>query len=256
MNKNLLISVITDKSMHRFWINQKKHNYDVFLIYCGNKKNIRLNKVEFFDTIKGLFKLETIYYALKKNKHILDKYKYFFLPDDDIFITSEQINKLFNIAHQYNFPLCQPSLIGGFYSYPITIQNKYCKYRIVNFIEMLCPVMNRESIKKLLPTFLLNRSGWGVDLVWSKYIKKNKAIIDEVGVHHKTIGKLIKFYKKGSYYDNLHRLGISADREMIEIRKKFHVNRNKKIIYKKVYKSIFFKFLDKIKNNDFSNYLY
>ena len=83
----------------------------------------------------------------------------------------------------------------------------------------MCPVFKREALGKVLHTFTLNKSGWGLDAAWGHILREKKiAIIDSVGVYHDPWNESPKkpkgwFYKKGpdqkDYYKKLTALDVN-----------------------------------------------
>ena len=108
-NKNYLIIVPSgDNSLHKNWYNSKI--YDLYVIYYGNNKNIfneYKKKADFFRAEKGP-KWQQVRNTLK---HIdINKYDYIWLPDDDLYITKDDIEEFLIISNKYNLLVSQPSL--------------------------------------------------------------------------------------------------------------------------------------------------
>jgi uncharacterized protein (UPF0262 family) len=79
----------------------------------------------------------------------------------------------------------------------------------------MCPVMSRVALCELMPTFNLNRSGWGIDILWGEMIRKkfgNKsiAVFDLIETRHtKPVGK-------GELYDKLQKTAVEERDEIFE----------------------------------------
>ena len=59
--------------------------------------------------------------------------------------------------------------------------------RYTNFVEIICPCFDRDSLVICQPTFKYSKSCWGIDLLWTKllgYPEDKIAIIDDVIVVH------------------------------------------------------------------------
>jgi hypothetical protein len=209
--KNLIIASVGDKSYHKQWLKGAQREFDLMLIYFGSTKNKHKEDGEYYFQIQGLFKLETIAAAINESMKIVKKYAAICLPDDDISMDAQAINNLFEIFHKYDLDLAQPAVSAGRHSHLITLQNKNCILRYVNFIEMMCPIFKTNILLENLPTFNLNRSGWGIDFLWSKNLKDKKlAIIDSIGIRH---GRNRLPWEIG-YYKKLAALGINPMAEL------------------------------------------
>ena len=184
---NLVISTVGDKSLHKEWLQGEKI-FDLVLLYYGDDEKIA--KSYYDDTpyvymAKG-FKWWLIKSFIQSHPSFMEKYDYIWFPDDDVKITTQEINDLFKIAKEYDLWLCQPSM-KGYTSHYITAQEINSKLRYTNFIEVLAPMMNYETVYKLLPTFDANYSSWGYEVTWDSILgqPKNKiAIIDSIVMEH------------------------------------------------------------------------
>jgi hypothetical protein len=130
MKKYLAIVCTGNKTYHNF-SDKDKRNFDVCIIYFNEGK-------------EDFFKSQSEYFFQRKSpkykliKEILplipwDKYKYIFLPDDDLTISIDNINELFEIADKQKLELCQPS---------ITLPN--IDWKVLQDILKLLPDKNLE----------------------------------------------------------------------------------------------------------------
>jgi len=184
---NLIISPVGDNSLHNSWISENK-NFDLVLIYYGDSKDtaqsytthtphVYMAKGEKYHLLKSF---------IQNNIEFISKYESIWLPDDDVAIPSEDINKLFNIVKEYNLSIAQPSM-DGYVSHEITkpISNSLLRY--TNFVEVLAPLFNLETLLKVYNTFDLNYSSWGYDYLWPHlldYPQDKIAIIDDIVMTH------------------------------------------------------------------------
>ena len=123
---------------------------------------------------------------IEDNLDWISKFEYIWFPDDDIQINTESINKLFVLAKKYNLWLCQPSLLG-YISHQITSPYQNSLLRYTNFVEVMAPMMNLDTVLKLKDTFDVNYSSWGLDGIWPYILghpKDKIAIIDEIKMTH------------------------------------------------------------------------
>lgn len=192
MNKNLLIVCAGPNSLHKEWIKGNK-NFDLFLVYYGDSNN-------------DIYKEEADYYVRKKGTKfnivaeldIPDGYDFIFVPDDDLYMETEDINKIFDIAKEHKLWLCQPSLMG-YYSVPINLHRPEYVLRYTNYVEIIATCFNKWAFNKCKEYFNYNKSCWGIEFLWNKCLGSpdNKiAIIDEViAIHSRPCFK-------GDYYQN------------------------------------------------------
>lgn len=214
-NKNLIISAVGNDSLHKFWTNSKYSSFDLFLINYGDK--CYKNQSKYYIKNKG-FKYKIIHDIFKKNPYLYD-YKYIWMPDDDIYIEEQEVEKLFRIAEEFDLWLCQPSILG-WYGLKVTLHNIDTKIRFTNYVEIMCPCFESNCLKKCIDTFLENESGWGIDHLWN--IKLNQptnklAIIDDViAIHTRPVGG-------GDMYKNLKEKFKQAEKENYKIWQKYNL---------------------------------
>ncbi len=193
MNKYLVISSIGDESLHPEWVKDQP-NFDLVLLYYGNNENIAQSYLYYTPhvyTAKGE-KYHLLKSFIQSNLDFISNYKYIWFPDDDVSISTKNINRLFETATQYQLSICQPAM-EGYVSHEITkpVSNNLLRY--TNFVEVLAPLFNLESLLKVYETFDLNYSSWGYDYLWPhllEYPKDKIAIIDDVIMTHtKPVGQ-------------------------------------------------------------------
>jgi hypothetical protein len=189
-----------------------KRAFDIMLVNYSDTPNKHREFADFYYETPG-FKLEIISKAVTAHADIVRSYDTVWLPDDDLRIETEAINRLFEIFHGYRLALAQPAVGNYNLSHLITKRRVYSVLRYVNAVEMMCPMFRTDVLFALLDTFCLTRSGWGVEWVWSERLaQKNIAVIDAVSVHHTR-----PIESTGPYYARLALTGISAPHEEEEL---------------------------------------
>jgi len=193
--KNLIISVVGDKSLHREWIDDKQ-TFDLILIYYGDNNEIYLDYEK--NALKCIKKKGQKFPLIKAfiDDHYewVSTYEYVWLPDDDISISADKLNRMFNIAKTYKLHICQPAVMSsdGNVSHKITKPRKGFKLRYTNFVEVMMPLFDIKSLMLLYDDFNLSESGWGLDASWSYRLNhpENKmGIIDEItALHARPVG--------------------------------------------------------------------
>lgn len=212
MAKSCIISAVGKGSFHKSWIDQLNNEYDLHLLVYDDSYDAYKNDSSFVINSEGQ-KFKLIFRYLSENSHLLEKYDYYYFPDDDIFIDDVHIRRLFKYMAEFRLAIAQPALTCSFYTHHITIRQSNSILRYTNFVEMMQPCFSNEALKKVLFTFNENLSGWGIDYHWGKlvdYKKYNMAIIDDItSVHTRPVGK--------SYQANLNEI------ELQEYLKKFNL---------------------------------
>ena len=215
--RNLVISPIGDKSIHKEWLRGQK-NFDFMGIYYGDDGEKYKEDCDFYIKTKGYqWKLMQDLYNTQRD--FLAGYDAIWCPGDDIRISTEHINRTFEIFHEYKLKLAQPGLFpdrGS--SHWVCNPEKGCKLRYTNFVEALAPMFTFESFSTVQHTFSETVSGWGMDWVWPKLLDyEGIAIIDETLMWHtKPIGI-------GATYKALEEIGSSPGAELTMMLKKYEV---------------------------------
>jgi len=184
---NLVVATVGDNSLHKEWI-KSNPNFDLVLLYYGDNEDTALSYTKDTDHVyqaKG-FKWWLIKSFIESNPELIAQYNYIWFPDDDIDISTENIINLFKISKEYNLWLCQPALLG-YISHKITCPQDNTLLRYTNFVEIMCPLMNLDTLLKLKETFDVNYSSWGLDGVWPYLLNHPQdkiAIIDSITMIH------------------------------------------------------------------------
>lgn len=191
--RNIVIAPCGNKS-HLFrdrWLKQKEEKeFDVCLLFYHEQVNdpALYSGVEYFFHLKG-FKYHMIHELFTKiHPEWLQQFEFFYFLDDDIEIDTHQINSMFILSRALKSSISQASLTqDSFCSWLMFRQqpNSFCRF--VGQIEVMAPLFDRDSLIKCLPSFIGNRSSWGVDAVWSKllgYPKDRLVVFDTVAMRH------------------------------------------------------------------------
>jgi len=210
--RNLIISPIGDESMHGSWLaDRPNRTFDVLLVHYGADANYGRSDADYYASRQG-FKWELIDFALREFRAAVERYDYVWCPDCDIRATTEQVNRLFDLAHEHRLQLAQPAIASGEITYQFLRPRSGIVLRYTPFVEVMCPVLSCAALYSLQPTFQESRSGWGLDLLWPRHFAEHEmAVIDAVGVEH--TGKLFR----GENYQSLARLGVNPGEELERI---------------------------------------
>lgn len=208
---DLVITCVgSDLSYHTQWCGESR-TFDLMLLDYANKSAEYRSQSEYYLAVTG-FKLENIAHALHTHPELLEQYEYIWLPDHDLFCRSSDCTALFSLVREFKLDVAQPA-VQGFAYHPITRFVPESRMRLVNFIEMMCPLFKSSILKKILPFFTYNRSGYGIDWLWSTRLGEQRlGIIDEVQVIHSK-----PVVNTGEYYQKLAAIGIDPMQEYHQI---------------------------------------
>jgi hypothetical protein len=193
MKKYLIISPLGDKSICEEWL-QDTPNFDIVFIYYGDNLTVAeyyLKYTQYVFAAKGT-KFYLIKSFIQENQEFISQYSHIWLPDDDVRISSKEINKLFKFTDDWGLSICQPSMTG-YVSHEITKPIDGSLLRYTNFVEVLAPMFDLKSLLKIYHTFDENYSSWGFDYLWPYLLDNPKdkiAIIDDIiMIHTKPVGQ-------------------------------------------------------------------
>jgi hypothetical protein len=184
--RNLVVVRCGDASLHHQWLAEGR-NWDLGVSYFGAGGDEVFDGAEYRHRFRG-GKWDGISDFFESHPEALQCYDYVWLPDDDIETNCNAINTVFDSMRQNAFELAQPSLSKGSYvSHLITLHNPAFRFRRVNFVELMVPVLSKDLLLKVLPLFRNTRSGFGLDFIWHRFTTRPSeavAIIDSVQVKH------------------------------------------------------------------------
>ena len=152
--KNAVFVAAGKDSLHRQLL-KGEADFDLHLLIYDDSYNKYCNDSDFICADAG-YKMDMTYRYLHRHPEFMEKYEYFFLMDDDIEMSTEEVNKLFRMMREYYLKIAQPSLVMSYYTYEHTLHNPLCILRYTNFVEMMVPCFSREALIKVLPTFEKN----------------------------------------------------------------------------------------------------
>ena len=211
--RNLVIVQAGPGSLHNSWYDESICEFDL-LINLYDPTNLSTDKGDYIYSQIGT-KFTAVSKLYFENQALFDSYDFIFLLDDDIYIGTPEINKLFEICDRKNVAGAQPSLSANSHCIWDTFFNQGDTARKVNGIEIMMPVLSRDLMKLCAHHFQESVSGFGLDMLWSKIVKDKMPgrymyVIDEVkAVHDKPIDDA-----GGAYYENMRRNLINPKSEL------------------------------------------
>jgi hypothetical protein len=181
----LIICRVGDRSLHAHWLAGANRNFDVYLSYFGDEPNKYQNDCEFYDMTKGP-KWPILAKIIADNPDLLSAYSAVWLPDDDLLIDTDSINRMFNLFAGLQLDLAQPALsVDSHVIYKELIVRNNSLVRYVNFVEVMAPIFSQKCLQAIKHTFSQSVSGWGLDNLWPVLLDyKNMAVIDATPIVH------------------------------------------------------------------------
>lgn len=181
----LVIVRAGEKSLHRNWLGENR-NWDLVVSWYGDQPYQPVAN-ETVIAIKGGAG-DGLFRTFEALPELIDRYDYFWLPDDDIETDCASISRLFEITVQHHLELSQPALThDSYFTHPHTLVCPSFALRYTTFVEVMAPCLSRRRFKSVLPLFCGHASLFGVDLIWARLDANNRykaAIIDAVPVRH------------------------------------------------------------------------
>jgi len=102
---------------------------------------------------------------------VIETYDYFWLFEDDLDLPFQSLRRTLDILTVFPFDLAAPSLTcDSFFSWPIAVRNSQFQFRCTNFVEVMAPIMSRAFLRRALPAFGDNYSGWGHEWLWQRLL--------------------------------------------------------------------------------------
>ncbi|WP_170770668.1 hypothetical protein [Ruegeria lacuscaerulensis] len=198
MKKNLVVVRAGNNSLHHRWqdLPLKQRDYDLLVSYFSDDAFAAFTPQPGVEAvlIKG-GKWDGLYKTLSDRD--LDQYDFIWLPDDDLDISAQDVNALFQAMRTHGLRIAQPSLtLDSYYSHFVFSRCPGFVLRYINYIEIMAPCLHRDVLKKALPLFQGTMSGYGLDYIWCRWAEAGAyrtAILDEIAMHHtRPVGKALK----------------------------------------------------------------
>lgn len=180
-----------DRNAVRLWLaGDSPRRWDLVIAYYGDNDEVFAQLSELCSCV---FKTKgSKYQNLKKlvlsDPQFFDQYSHVWACDDDILMSSSQINEAFEITETLGFWVTQPATRAeGKNGHWITCYaGTRWDYRIVNFVENGLAIFRREKLLQFLAVYDGSLAGWGIDHWYANLFRANEfgrfAVIDKVQV--------------------------------------------------------------------------
>ena len=157
--------------------------YNLRHILMAGDPNFDIITVDY--TKNPTFKYPGIYKAIKD---LGRTYDYYWMPDEDIYLSTRSINHMFYQMARFGLDLGQPSVEDSkrsFPSWPMFVHKPGDVFRPMPFVEVMCPCFSRKGLELCLETFPKSNSGWGLDIVWAKLLNyQHMGVLNNIVVRH------------------------------------------------------------------------
>jgi TupA-like ATPgrasp/Protein of unknown function (DUF707) len=163
------------------WVSSEQI-YDIYVYYYGDsvERYERYKSVaKFIERRKGS-KFQNFHAFYLAHQDIVNQYDRFFIVDDDIVISSHNINSLFMLSDHYNLSICQPSFgKGSIISHKITKNRRNLLLQYTNFVEVNTPLFSRDALHITMGVYSPELIGWGIDYLycWANGFEDNKIAV-------------------------------------------------------------------------------
>ena len=116
----------------------------------------------------------------------LPRYRIYAFIDEDVDVSVETLNGLFQLGDLLGLNLYQPALTPkSHFSHEFSLVNPESYVRATTFVEIMAPFLSHDALQQCLPTFTLSELGWGLEYLWNEILKsKGMAIVDCLPVTH------------------------------------------------------------------------
>ena len=156
--------------------------------YCYDDSEIGKDKSNLWLNRPKFTKYQNFWHYASFYPEHLRQYDYIWVTDDDMFMSTEDINTMFGMMEEYDIDLGQPSfdLNGVHYIHNLVNDPDYI-LRYTDYIETSALLFHKDALKKIIRTFSETITGWGWDALISAMILEDGgrlAVFDKVKAYH------------------------------------------------------------------------
>jgi len=116
----------------------------------------------------------------------LPTYRYYAFIDEDIDVSVDTMNKLFQLGEALSLNLYQPALSKrSHFSHQFSREDPASFVRATTFVEIMVPFFSHAALSQCASTFTLSELGWGLEYLWNEILRsEGMAIVDRLPVTH------------------------------------------------------------------------
>lgn len=162
--RHLVLVRAGEKSLHRQWLEgAEARSWDLIVSWYGDEPYLPVADELVINRKGG--KWDIIHAHLIEMPELLDRYEYFWLPDDDIATDGATIDAMFAMMEREQLQLGQPALtVDSYFSFPHTLASPSFRLRYTTCIEVMVPCLSRPVLRRTLPIFPDTKSGFRAPL--------------------------------------------------------------------------------------------
>lgn len=214
-------------SLHHHAVERlEAQNFDYALSWFGDQPPVHAQGAAFVHMQKGA-KWPGLEQTLLAHWDTIQKYRYVWLPDDDLLCTPEDVSRMFAICDDLQLELAQPALTrDSYFTHIVTMQHPEFQLRFTNFVEIMAPVLSTDMLSRVFHTLAGQVSGYGLDGLWPRFSRLGKvAIIDDTPVKHtRPVGGPNYKFSKDAGLAPAHEDWLVSASGFVETPADFHVN--------------------------------
>jgi len=183
MKDFLVFTSAGENSVARLWAKNPNRSYDIWITNYSGKPGLLQEYADFYSERKGA-KFPNFKHLLDNHYDQIAAYKAVMIADDDIVISCERLDNLFKLMVEHDAALVVPAFSRfGKISHDTTARELFSDYRITNFAEVTCPIIETSLLLDFMKVYDPSAlSCMGVDWWylnhWGEKLK-NKIIISD-----------------------------------------------------------------------------
>lgn len=177
------------RSLHSHWLGPAgaERNWDLQLSTYDESFE-ELPQADLPTVVDTGTKWDSMVRHFQASPELLQRYAYVMLADDDLMMSVQDINRLFELSEQQNLAISQLALShDSWVTYPALMHVPGYKLRYTNHIDCMAPCFESGYLKTLLPFIEKYPTGWGADHTWALLMDNpgyRCAIVDESTMVH------------------------------------------------------------------------
>lgn len=181
--RNLVFTSAGDRANLQRWLTPGR-NFDLWVTYYGEQGERYRELADHYVARKG-GKFPNLYDAYQTRPEVFQRYDAVMVMDDDVIISGQDIDRLFRLREELGIWILQPAFSPlGRISFPITRVNRRCRLRYTSYVEMTCPLFQRDKLDAFMRVYDPVLVGYGCDWWFidslGSDIEGKVAVVDEV----------------------------------------------------------------------------
>ncbi|MBI4921070.1 MAG: class I SAM-dependent methyltransferase [Devosia nanyangense] len=222
-----LVFVQCGSTFDRRSLTDRDRPFDLLLNLYDNATPRRVNPGANIVCAQPGSKCTAIATLLQQRPDLLDRYDHVLFLDDDVAISTEGVERLFEAMARDDLHLVQPSLTAASpCAWPALKQPSVGQGRVmVSSVEIMMPCLSRAALRAAGWVFGTSVSGWGTDVLLGAYLSRTHGydayvLGDVVAEHERAIDTT-----RGPFYRFLESIGVDPNEELNAILRQYGLER-------------------------------